>query len=50
MTTNLVKCASEHGQMAKIRPSDSYGDEAITMAAQFEYDRRGFEVYLGNVG
>ena len=23
---------------------------AVLMAAQFEYDRRGFEVYLENVG
>ena len=50
MTTNFVKWASEHGQMAKIRPSDSCGDEDITMAAQSEYEGHGFEVYLGNVG
>ncbi len=50
MTTNLAKCAAEHGQMAKIRPSDGCGGKAITTAAQFEYDRHGFEGYLGNVG
>jgi hypothetical protein len=50
MTTKMVKWASEHGQMAKIRPSDGCGGKAITTAAQFEYDRHGFEGYLGNVG
>ena len=50
MTTNFVKWASEHGQMAKIKSSDDCGDEVITMVVQFEYDRHGFEVYLGNVG
>ncbi len=29
---------------------DGCGGKTITMAAQFEYDRIGFEGYLGNVG
>jgi hypothetical protein len=50
MTTKLVKWESEHGQMAKIRPSVACGGRNTTTAAQFEYDRHGFEGYLGNVG
>ena len=50
MTTKLVKWDSEHGQMAKIRPSVACGGRNTTTAAQFEYDRHGFEGYLGNVG
>ncbi len=44
------KMASGHGQLTKIRLSDGCGGKTITTAAQFEYDRHGFEGYLGNVG
>ena len=50
MTENWAKWASEHGQITKIRLSDGCGGKTITTAAQFGYDRHGFEGYLGNVG
>jgi len=49
MTTKLVKWDSEHGQIAKIRPSDGCGAKAITAVAQFGYDRHESKGYLGNV-
>jgi len=50
MTENMGKWLSGHGQLTKIRPSDGCGGKTITTASQFEYDRHGFEGYLGNVG
>ena len=50
MTENWAKWASEHGQITKIRLSDGCGGKTITTAAQFGYDRHGFEGYLGNIG
>ncbi len=49
MTGIMGKWPSGHGQPTKIRPPDSCGGETITTAAQFGYDRHGFEGYLGNV-
>ncbi|MCH7910814.1 MAG: hypothetical protein IIB38_14515 [Candidatus Hydrogenedentes bacterium] len=47
----------KYGQIAfRARPThknklpDGCGGKTITTAAQFEYDRHGFEGYLGNVG
>ncbi len=37
-------------QLTEIRLSDGCGGKTITTAAQFAYDRHGFEGYLGNVG
>ena len=42
--------ASEYAHITKIRLPDGCGGETITKAAQFGYDRHGFEGYLGNVG
>ncbi len=39
-----------HDQLTKIRLSDGCGGKTIITAVQFEYDRHGFEGYLGNVG
>jgi hypothetical protein len=50
MAENMGKWPSGHGQLTKIRLSDGCGGETITTAAHFEYDRHGFEGYLGNVG
>ncbi len=50
MAGNLAKLPSGHGQLTKIRLSDGCRGKTITAAAQFEYDRYGFEGYLGNVG
>jgi len=50
MTENMSKWPFGHGQLTKIRLSDGCGGKAIITAAQFEYDRHGFEGYLGNVG
>jgi hypothetical protein len=50
MVENMGKWPSGHGQLTKIRLSDGCGGKTITTAAQFEYDRHGFEGYLGNVG
>ena len=50
MAENMGKWPSGHDQMAKIRPSNGCGGQAITTEAQFEYDRHGYEGYLGNVG
>ena len=46
----MGKWPSGHGQLTKIRLSAGCGGKTITTAAQFEYDRHGFEGYLGNVG
>ena len=50
MAENLEKWPSGHGQLTKIRLSDGSGRKTITTAARSEYDRHGFEGYLGNVG
>ncbi len=50
MAENMEKWPSGHGQLTKIRLSDGCGGKTITTAAQFMYDRHGFEGYLGNVG
>jgi hypothetical protein len=50
MAENMGKWPSAHGQLTKIRLSDGCVGKTITTAAQFEYDRHGFEGYLGNVG
>jgi hypothetical protein len=50
MAENMGKWPSGHGQLTKIKLSDGCGGKTITTAAQFEYDRHGFEGYLGNVG
>jgi len=50
MTEIMGKWPSEHRQLTKIKLSDGCGGKTITTAAQFEYDRNGFEGYLGNVG
>jgi len=47
---NMGKWPSRYGQLTKIRLSDGCGGKTITPAVQFEYDRHGFEGYLGNVG
>ena len=46
----LKRTMKWHGQITKIRLSDGCGGKTIITAAQFEYDRHGFEDYLGNVG
>ncbi len=50
MVRKMTEWASEHGQITKIGLSDGCGEKTITTAAHFEYDRHGFEGYLGNVG
>ena len=50
MAENMGKWPSGHGQLTKIRLSDGCGGKTITTAAQFEYDRHGFEVYPVNAG
>jgi len=50
MAENMGKWPSGHGQLTKIRLSESDGGKIVTPAAQFEYDRHGFDGYLGNVG
>ena len=50
MAGNMEKWPSGHGQLTRIKLSDGCGGKTITTAAQFEYDRHGFEGYLGNVG
>ena len=50
MAENVGKWPSGHGQLTKIGLSDGCGGKPIKTAAQFEYDRHGFEGYLGNVG
>jgi hypothetical protein len=42
--------SQEGGQLTKIRLSDGRRGKTNSTAAQFEYDRHGFEGYLGNVG
>ncbi len=49
MAENMGKWPSGHGRLTKIRLSDGCGGKTNTTAAQFEYDRHGFEGYLGNV-
>jgi hypothetical protein len=50
MTGIMGKWPSGHGQPTKIRLPDSCRGKTNTMAAQFDYDRHGFEGYPGNVG
>ncbi len=52
MTKNLTKWTSEHGQTAKIRPSDGCRGIQLPLAVPIRYDchGHGFEDYLGNVG
>ena len=50
MAENMGQWPSGHGQLTKIWLSDGCGGKTITTPAQFEYDRHGFEGYLGNVG
>ena len=50
MAKNWAEWSSEQGQLTKIRLPDGCEGRAIPMAAKFEYDRHGFEGYLGNVG
>ena len=49
MAENRGKWPYGHGQLTKIRLSDGCGGKTNSTAAQFEYDRHGFEGYLGNV-
>ena len=46
----LKRTMKRYGQLTKIRLPDGCGGKTIITAAQFEYDRHGFEGYLGNVG
>ncbi len=46
----MDKWPSGHGQLTKIPLSDDCGGKIILTVVQFEYDRHGFEGYLGNVG
>ena len=41
---------SGHVQLTKVRLSDGCGGKTNTTAAQFAFDRYGFEGYLGNAG
>jgi hypothetical protein len=41
---------SGHVQLTKVRLSDGCGCKTNTTAAQFAFDRYGFEGYLGNAG
>ena len=50
MAKNTGKWPSRRGQLTKIRLPDGRGGKTNITAAQFEYDRHGFEGYLGNVG
>ena len=50
MAENMGKWPSGHGQLTQISLSDGRGGKTVTAAAQFGYDRHGFEGYLGNVG
>ena len=45
----MGKWPSGHDQLTSIRLTGGYGGKTIPAAAQFEYDRHGFEGYLGNV-
>ena len=49
MPENMDKWAYGHGQLTKIRLSDGCGGKTNSTAAQFAYERHGFEGYLGNV-
>ncbi len=46
----LKRTMKRYGQLTKIRLPDGCGGKTIITAAPFEYDRHGFEGYLGNVG
>jgi hypothetical protein len=50
MARKMTEWASKCGLITKIMQSDGCGGKTITTVAQFEYDRHGFEGYLGNVG
>ena len=50
MSENMGKWPSGHGQLTKIGLSDGCGGKTNSTAAKFEYDRHGFDGYLGNVG
>ena len=50
MTGIMGKWPSRHGQPSKNTLPDSCREKTITMAAQFDCDRYGFEGYPGNVG
>ncbi len=46
----MTEWPSEHGQTAKIRPSDGCGGNAVPLAAEWKYHFHGFGTHLGNVG
>ena len=50
MAKNLAKWPSGRGPIAKIRPSDGCGRDAVRLALERWYDFHGFGSHLGNVG
>ena len=50
VTKNWTKWTSEHGQTAKIRPSDGCGRDAALLAVGKWYDFHEFGCHLENVG
>ena len=50
MAENQGKWPSKRGPIAKIRPSDSCGRDAVPLAVERWHDFHGFGCHLGNVG
>ncbi len=50
MAENLAKWPSKRGPIAKIRPSDGCGRDAVPLAVGRWYDFHEFGCHLGNVG